>query len=68
MILDEVHVTYSTTIKLSIFNAITISSGSEICNPLLEKLATFCSQNQRNATSESLNYKTFPGEHTPGPP
>lgn len=50
---------YLTTIN-SIFNYIIFSSGSEICNPLLEKLAVYflCwyylknySQNQGNAIS-----------------
>ena len=35
------YVMYSTTINLSIVNFVTISSGSEICNPLLETLAMF---------------------------
>ena len=71
------YATYLTTVILSIFNYITFSSGSEICNPLLEKPATFSakiiqdyffSQNQGNATSERLNYKMFLGKNAPGPP
>ena len=41
------------TINLFIFNSITLFLASEICNPLLEKLATFCAKNIENLFSES---------------
>lgn len=61
--------------NLSIFNSITITSGSEICNPVLERLATFCAEIIENLFLELrkrffwgpiINYRRFPGEHAPG--
>ena len=50
--LDEV-CNMLTTINWFIFNSITIFLASEVCNPLLEKLATFCAKNIENLFSES---------------
>ena len=51
-VLDEV-CNMLTTINLFIFNSITLFLASEVCNPLLEKLATFCAKDIENLFSES---------------
>ena len=69
------YVMYSTTINFSIFNFITIPSESEICNPLLELLATFGAEIIENLCSESRKrffwgpeLHNFPGKYGTGPP